>query len=296
VSRPAIPFGDRTTPLLQERVVTLYRNLPRALAGEEEPVHQIRVAGRRLRAVLPLLTPKPDGRRVRRAAGILREMVRAAGRSRDLDVCVTLFEERASKRGERRPDEAILIKRLRAARSRSRARLAFGLLDLEIATLRRDLREILARGGDETFTVRGRLEREKEEGGADLLQQVEELGGRFDPMELHRLRRRVRRVRYVGEIGAALGEIPAEGPKKLKALQDQLGSIHDAHLLATWLGAQAAAAERSGRTSLAAEARRWETLLEAAARARHREYLRADPAEALRQALGIAADRGTAAG
>lgn len=296
MSRPAIPFGDRITPLLEERVRALYKNLPKALAGEEEPIHQIRVAGRRLRAVLPMLTPKPEGRRVRRTARILREIVRAAGRSRDLDVAVALFEGRASKQGKRTSEEALLLRRLKAARSRSRARLAFGLLDLEIASLRRDLREILRRGGDETFTVRGRLNQEKEEAGADLLQQIEEMGHRFDPPELHRLRRRVRRTRYVVEIGVALGEVPAEAPKKLKGLQDQLGLIHDAHLLATWLAAQAAAAGKIGRAPLATEARKWEALFEGSARARHREYLRGEPGEAIRGALGITAERGTAAG
>jgi CHAD domain-containing protein len=296
VSRTVIPFGDRIKPLLVERVGVLYRNLPKALAGEEEPVHQVRVSGRRLRAVLPLLTPKPEGKRVRRAIRILREMVRAAGRSRDLDVCVGLFEQRVAKRGTRKPEEAELLKRLKAARARSRARLAAGLLDLEISVLRGDLREILARGGEETFTVRERLARERESGGADLTSQLDALGNRFDPVELHHLRRRVRRARYVSEIGASIGEDTAETPKKLKGLQDQLGLIHDAHLLATWFGRQAAAASKIGRAALAAEATKWEAAFESSARARHREYLKDDPGASIRTALRVEENRDSVAG
>src|SRR5262249_40860633 len=132
VSRPVIPFGDRITPLLEERVEALYRHIPRALAGEEEPVHQVRVSSRRLRAAPPILASKPEGRRVRRAIRILREVTRAAGRSRDLDVSVALLEDRLPKRGGRSREQATLLTRLRATRARSRGRLAFGLIDLDI--------------------------------------------------------------------------------------------------------------------------------------------------------------------
>jgi CHAD domain-containing protein len=296
VSRPVIRFGDRIKPLLLERVGVLDKNLPKALAGEEEPVHQVRVSGRRLRAVLPLLTHKPDGKRVRRAIRILREMVSGAGGSRDLDVFVGLFEERVSKRGSRRPEEADLLRRLRAARARSRARLAGNLLDLEISGLRRDLREILARGGEEIFTVRERLSQEREAAGADLIGQVEALGHGFDPIELHRLRRGVRRARYVFEIGASIGEDPGETPKKLKGLQEELGLIHDAHGLAAWFGRQAAAASKIGRAALAAEATKWEAAFESSARARHREYLKGDPGAAIRTALRVEESRDSVAG
>jgi len=223
-------------------------------------------------------------------------MVRAAGRSRDLDVCVGLFEERVSKRGTRGPEEAMLLRRLKAARARSHARLAAGLLDLDISVLRRDLREILARGGDETFTVRERLAREREAACAELIEQVDALGNRFEPIELHRLRRRVRRARYVSEIGASIGEDPAETPKRLKALQDQLGLIHDAHLLAAWFGRQAAAASKIGRTPLAAQAARWEAAFEGSARARHREYIKGGPGAAIRSALRVEESRDSVAG
>ena len=46
--------ADRVTPLLQQRIKALFRPLPKALAGGEEDLHQMRVAARRLRVAIPL--------------------------------------------------------------------------------------------------------------------------------------------------------------------------------------------------------------------------------------------------
>src|SRR5262245_63162999 len=83
---PFFPARDVSTPLLRDRIRALFRQVPQGLAGQEEAIHQMRVAGRRLRVALPLLAKKPAGRRVRRALRVLRELTRAAGQSRDLGV------------------------------------------------------------------------------------------------------------------------------------------------------------------------------------------------------------------
>ncbi len=49
------------TLFLREKSRHLFRNLPLAMAGQEEPVHQIRVAARRLRATLPIAAHGPPG-------------------------------------------------------------------------------------------------------------------------------------------------------------------------------------------------------------------------------------------
>jgi len=293
VSRPAIPFGDRITPLLQARVQVLYQNLPRALAGDEEPIHEIRVSGRRLRAALPLMAPKPQGRRVRRAIRTLKEIVRAAGRSRDLDVSIALFERRLSK-APRRPDEALLLKRLKAARARSRVRIGGSLLDLDMAALRRDLREVLLRGGAPLVVVRERLGIDRGREGPEVIQEIQSLGARFEPVELHRLRRRIRLMRYLTEVGASIGDDPAESPKELKALQDQLGLVHDAHVLGVWLESQERSATKAGRPQLAAAAARARRAFLLMARGRHREFLGAQPADVIRRALRLEEARDTA--
>ncbi|MFI5184206.1 MAG: CHAD domain-containing protein, partial [Vicinamibacteria bacterium] len=133
---PTETSTDRSTPLLKERIRTLFRYFPKGLAGEEEPIHQMRVAARRLRVALPLLARKPRGRRVREALAILRDVTRAGGGSRDLDVGLALLETRLKASGIATPELANLRRRLRSARARSRGRMAEELLDLPISRLR----------------------------------------------------------------------------------------------------------------------------------------------------------------
>jgi len=232
---------------------------------------------------------------VRRAGRILRGMVRVAGRSRDLDVCARLFEKRLGARTGRSPEASLLLRRMKAARARSRSRLASGLLDLQISDLRRDLREMKARRCEEGFSVIRRLALEREKGGEEILGMIRALAGRYDPPELHRLRRRVRRMRYLSELASELGQEPRDAPKRLKDLQDILGLVHDAHLAAGWLEARAVYAVKAGKPAYAEEARRWRSIFEAAGRAHHREFLQAKAEETIVHALGIADSRGTAA-
>jgi CHAD domain-containing protein len=156
------------TRLLRQRVQAVFRHLPGALAGNEERLHQMRIAARRLRVALPLLSRRADGRRVRRALRTLRDLTRTPGPSRDLDVMCSLAEDRWKNAGPLTPEGRLLRRRLLAARGRSRRQMAEALLDLEIARLRRDLRATLRRGGELLFTVllRVRNTREHEGSGA----------------------------------------------------------------------------------------------------------------------------------
>ena len=58
---------DRSSLLLEDRITRVFRELPGAVAGQEEAIHQVRVAGRRLRVALPLLARKGAGRTVAKA-------------------------------------------------------------------------------------------------------------------------------------------------------------------------------------------------------------------------------------
>jgi CHAD domain-containing protein len=264
---------------------TVFRWLPRALASEEEAVHQMRVAARRLRVALALLARKPKGRRVRRAVRVLRELTRAAGASRDLDVSVDLFEHRLNSLCPLPQEPTVLRRRLRAARRRSRARMAEALLDMGIARLRSDLRAILSRRADDSFRVLRRVRNARDEEGEGLLAGFEAIGDRYDPDGLHRLRGRVRRLRYAAEVSDALRGQDSEAPTLLKKLQEQVGLVHDNHVLAAWLEAQAAAAREN--ESLATEAHAQAAFFEEASRACHRAFLEQRPLELIRLALEV---------
>ena len=252
---PAGSPDQRTATLLRERVRRVFREYPGALAGEEEPVHQVRVAGRRLRVALPLLARKPGGRRVKKARRILRDLTRTAGAGRDLDVLLALFEERLGGLEEITPEQKDLRRRMRAARTRSRSGLAEGVLDLDIDGLRRHLRRIRSRGVADTETILARTRAVTEREGTRVLEGLAEVGDRYDPDALHALRRRIRELRYTAEVDEALRGLEAGASAAWKKLQDAIGMLHDVHVLTGWFGAQAERATARGKAALAAAAR-----------------------------------------
>ena len=275
--------SDRVGPLLRQRIKAVFRRLPKALAGSEEDLHQMRVAARRLRVALPLLARAPQGRRVRRSLRLLRGLTRTGGLSRDRDVGVALFEEELGRSGLT-PARGVLRRRLKAARARSRTRMAEALLDLEIARLRRDLRA-LTRRGDGLFVVVGRLREVRDERGAEALALVAAEGQAFDHVQLHRLRRRVRGLRYAAELFAALkGQVPPAAAE-FRTLQDQLGIIHDNYVLSEWFARQAAACRGRGESAVAQEAAAFQASFLEASRAQHRAFLALPPEEVVRRAL-----------
>src|SRR5262249_25922359 len=209
-------------------------------------------------------------------------LTRTAGTSRDLDVAKDLLPRAASLSPNGRVSAAgatqssarsVLSQRLRAARGRARRRLAEGLLDFDIAGLRQDLRRITAQGGEERFSSLMRVRLMREVDGAELLAEMTALGERFDPEALHALRARIRRMRYAAEFGAALAAAPPEAAKRLRELQELLGELHDAWVLARWLGRQKELAGKAGRIEEAAEAERLESASEDLSRTLHAKYL-----------------------
>jgi CHAD domain-containing protein len=278
-------FLDRSTPLLKERIRIVFRHLPKALAGEEEPLHQMRVASRRLRVALPLLARRPRGRRVKQALLILRAMTRAGGGSRDLDVSVAMLEKRLGELDTVGPELVALRRRLRAARSRSRGKMANDLFDIPIARLRRRLAGVVRRGGDDVFTIMRRLRGATEAGRTELLASLDALGDRFEPVNLHRLRIRIRRFRYTAEVLDALRSQPSGAPALFKQVQERLGQIHDVHVLATWMTRQAVFADKRGQAAIAEEARRQVDWFVQRSREQHQSFLDAQPRELLTRAF-----------
>ena len=277
------PPSDRVAPLLQQRIKAVFRRLPKALAGGEEDLHQMRVAGRRLRVALPLLVRKPEGGRARRSLRLLRALTRTGGISRDLDVSVALFEADLSKH-VLTPEEAVLRRRLKAARKRGHARMAEALLDLEIARLRRDLR-VLARRSDGVFAVLRRIREMRDGRGAETLALIAAIGDRFDPVELHRLRRQVRRLRYAAELSDALKGQVAAAATDFRALQDELGTLHDTYVLSEWFRRQAQSCHARGDAAVGKAAAALHERFLDASRAHHKAFLALPPADVVARAL-----------
>jgi CHAD domain-containing protein len=180
-------------------VAHLEAHLPLALSGEDpEGVHQVRVAGRRLRAYLDLL-----GFRVLKDD--LRFLVRQAGRVRDLEVAL----------GGPLPEG--FREHLRAELSEARRSLVALLRSPWMGALLRALRHLppLDKG-----QARKRLRRLQERLEARFL----ELRAEPSLERLHAYRRALRRVRYAKEF---LGL----STKRERALQEVLGEVNDLGVL-----------------------------------------------------------------
>lgn len=283
---------DRSSRLLEDRVSRVFRELPGAVAGQEEAIHQIRVAGRRLRVALPLLARKGGSRTVVQAVKVLRRLTRAVGEGRDMDVVLGLFQDRLDGRKTTTAEQRALQSRLRAARARSRSQVAEDILDLDIDGLRRNLRRLQRAGAAEAPAALGRVRVLREEQGQALLRGWSQVGERYRPEALHALRRRVRRLRYAAEIEDAVRSDPTRAPALWKRLQDSIGLIHDHHVLASWLDEQARTAKARHDALLARAAERERRAFVGMARLLHRALLETKPADlALRALMAMARGR-----
>ena len=276
---------DRATVLLEDRVKRVFRELPGAVAGQEEPVHQVRVAGRRLRVALPLLARKGGRRPVNQALRVLRKLTRAVGEGRDMDVILGLYEDRLATFKAASAEQRALLSRLRAARARARTQVAEDILDLDIDGLRRNLRRLLRRGAADSATVLARVRTLREEEGAELLRGFSQVGDRYRPEALHALRRRVRRLRYAAEVEDVVRGEESRAPVLWKRLQDGIGVIHDHHVLAGWFDEQARLAETRNDALLVRAARRERRAFIGLGRLLHRALLEVKPADLALRAL-----------
>ena len=292
VTTPPVSRDDRSSRLLEDRVTRVFHELPGAVAGHDEAVHQVRVAGRRLRVALPLLARKGEGRAVRQAVKVLRRLTRTVGEGRDMDVVLGLFQDRLDALRTTTAEQRALLSRLRAARARSRSQVAEDILDLDIDGLRRNLRRLQHAGACEAEVALARARKQREEEGKALLRGFSQVGERYRPDVLHALRRRVRRLRYAAEIEDAVrGEI-TRAPALWKRLQDSIGVLHDHDVLASWLEEQARSAGARDNAILARAALRERRAFLGVARLLHRALLETKPADlALRALMAMARSR-----
>ena len=236
----AVPFlprqvaaGTGFRALVQARLGDLVANQPAAAARDAEGVHQMRVAIRRLRALLVLFGPMLPEVPTRRFEDELKRLGQVLGAARDWDVfCL-----------ETAP--AMGAGALLGAAEQARAE-AYAALDAEFA---RPLLTALvlamaawAEGGagldgDLKASAPGlfdRVERVAHKRGRHIARRSEE--------ELHALRKALKRLRYGVE---SLAGLHAEKPvrrylKRCRALQELLGQVNDgavALALAEQLGA-----------------------------------------------------------
>src|SRR3954471_14176504 len=90
------PTMNRSLPLVrlfERRTRALRRQLAAAVAGKDTGVHQARVASRRLREAIPVLTEGLQHTKAGKAQRKIRRLTQALGTVRELDVTLHLIDE-----------------------------------------------------------------------------------------------------------------------------------------------------------------------------------------------------------
>jgi CHAD domain-containing protein len=215
-----------------------------ARAGETEPVHQLRVATRRLRAALRLFGPLLPARFAETTHRELAWLAHHIGAVRDLDVLLEAVRTRAARLDpELRKALGPVGVAIHDQRAAALAELATAL---DSARGRRLVQRLNAfadspgrRRRDERLgTVAARLV-------SPLARAVGRAGRKLSPdvppADFHRLRVRVKRLRYALEMLRGLGGKPVRRLlARLEDLQDILGESQDAVTQVAWLHAYAA--------------------------------------------------------
>lgn len=210
---------------------------------QAEPLHEMRVAMRRMRTVLRAF---PDALPTRQRDALLRELAwlgQEPGRVRDYDVLLARADHLAAHTSEAaRRALAGYRRHLQRARRAARGRLVAALEARRTRALLLALERLAA-----TVPARGLPARAAQPFAAAARRAVRKalrrlrrrgrgIGGLADAAELHALRIRAKRARYVLELVAPLGGSPCRDlVKQVVGLQDALGAFNDASVAAAEL-------------------------------------------------------------
>jgi CHAD domain-containing protein len=226
------------------------------VAGEVEPIHQLRVSSRRLRAAIELFSSVLYSGALKLYRRDIPWIAHQAGEVRNCDVMEAIFKERAPKldpalQGALDP----IVTAIGAQRAAAHARLIQDLSSKRYQSL-------VTRLSSPPLKI-ARATAKFGVGAADLLEptlrRVVKKGAKLaddaPPTDFHKLRVRIKRLRYVLEMMPAMaGKRHRKVLARLEELQALLGDYNDVTAGVAWLHNYAASAHAAPSTILAAGA------------------------------------------
>ena len=209
----------------------------KAVTGEVEAIHRLRVATRRLRAALRMLREVAPGDEAESAADELGWLCGAIGAVRDLDVLAQMLEQRAARL------EADFIRALaplsdtiRRQRALEQERLVAALESERYRGLVQRLGAVASDPAADSVTVGAVAARLVRPQLRAMLRAGAGLDEASPPEALHRLRVRAKKLRYALEPLRAVGGKPARRMlRRLERVQERVGLYHDTTTAAAWL-------------------------------------------------------------
>jgi CHAD domain-containing protein len=244
-----------THEIIERAIKGLAAQVDRLLAGEPEAIHQYRIALRRMRAVLELFQPLLPQKWLSHHRDELKAVAQAVGALRDSDVLrQNLLDASAEIEPSLRDGLAPLQDSLAERRHQQHEQVCALLKSQSYAALIQQIaaapvKELKSSGGNAVLS--------------ELLQPLVLAVGRSgarlnrdsNPSEFHRLRIRIKRLRYALEmVNADQGKSARRSLTKLKKLQAQFGLQHDSVTAMTWLREFVASAAAPAQTMFAAGA------------------------------------------
>jgi CHAD domain-containing protein len=234
---------------LQAQAGTIIKLLPQLRDGEVEAVHDVRVASRRIREVLPLVRSWHSPRDIDELEETFRQVGKNLGRVRDADARVSLL----TYLGTRVPSASALLAALGRQQEEERLRLMRKLIKrFERLDVERDVRALAARPARASRLWTGgarrwprQLRHAVGERAGAARESVHHATGVYFPNRTHSARIALKKLRYALEILCAAVADPAldDSLEYLKKTQDVLGDLHDRQVLVDDLQANAAALE-----------------------------------------------------
>jgi CHAD domain-containing protein/CYTH domain-containing protein len=213
-----------------------------AAGAGEEPLHDFRVSIRRLRSALRTFRPWLEGSVRRKRERQLRKMARSTNEARDAEVQLAWLAAKrdALTTARQRPGYELVVARFEgrthrgpdAARVAERFRRIAEKLEGRLRTYERDVEA----GEDGGATFGGVLATLVGDQVSALSGSMSAIRDALDQEAVHRARIEGKRLRYLLEPLKGYGPADAsEVIAHLKRLQDLLGELHDAHVLAAEL-------------------------------------------------------------
>lgn len=239
MTEPVSPYE-----LLEKRLDAFTRRLDDIDDGGVEALHQTRVASRRLRELLPLLSLKADtARELNRR---LKKVTRQLGAVRELDVLIPLIKDlrrdaryssAALRQVETAVDEArdaarkrVSVKLPPAKVRRLADRINRAVKDRNPKARHRKHRSVHRPNREWMWAAEARVVRR----AARLADAMDAAGALYDPTRLHEVRIALKKLRYAIELGLEARKLQATADVvALKRAQDLLGHLHDVEILVT---------------------------------------------------------------
>ncbi len=218
----------------EESLAAIKKHHAAALRLEAEPIHQIRVGTRRLRAMLRIFESLFDAQWAQELEAELRWLAHLLGSVRDFDV---LRERLRDAVGPKDRPAMLYLQRILSARHRAaqaamkeglRSERYTALLDrLQMSTL---APSVTTQAGAPALEV---MLPELKTSWKKLSTSAASLKTRDDSTKFHHVRKAGKRVRYsceamIDELPGKKGEVAKTFIKRLKKLQDTLGELQDA--------------------------------------------------------------------